>query len=83
MIINYEIEINKALEDAFLAHLDNVAAGLGREDRKDVEELIDHVKRTMPEEWNEYAKSELASYLMLLAGFQMQCGYSASDWEME
>ena len=81
MNITYTIEVNQALEDAFLEHLQNTAAGMGYEDQRDVEELITHIERTRPEDWSDYAKSELTAFLMLRAGFQFNNGCEASEWE--
>jgi hypothetical protein len=81
MKLNYTIEVNQALEDAFLEHLRNIAAGMGYEDQRDVEELIAHVERTNPEDWNDHAKYELTAFLMLRAGFQFNNGGEASEWE--
>lgn len=83
MKINCTIEVNQALENAFLEHLRDTAAGMGKEDQRDVEELIDHVERTRPEDWSDYAKSELTAFLMLRAGFQFNNGGEASEWEAE
>lgn len=83
MEINYTIEVNQALEDAFLEHLRDTAAGMGYEDQRDLEELIIHIERTRPEDWSDYAKSELTAFLMLRAGFQFNNGGEASEWERE
>lgn len=81
MNIRYTLEVNQALENAFLEHLRDTAAGMGYEDRRDMEELIAHIERTTPEDWSDYAKSELAAFLMLRAGFQFNSGCTASEWE--
>ena len=83
MEINYTIEVNQALEDAFLEHLRDTAAGMGYEDQRDVEELITHIERTRPEDWNEVARQVLMAFLMLRAGFQFNNGGEASEWERE
>ena len=80
MKINYTIKVNQALEDSFLEHLRDIAAGMGKEDQQEIESVIEHVGRTKPEDWNETARQELMAFLMLRAGFQMGCGYMATEW---
>lgn len=81
MKIDYTIEVNQALEDAFLEHLRIMEAGMGYTDQRDIEDLINHVQNTDPEKWNDYAKYELTAFLMLRAGFQFNNGGEASEWE--
>lgn len=83
MKINYTIEVNQALEDAFLEHLRDIAAGMGKEDQREMEIVIDHVEQKKPEDWNEVARQELMAFLMLRAGFQFNNGGEASEWEAE
>lgn len=83
MKITCTIEVNQALEDAFLEHLRDTAAGMGKEDQREMEIIIDHVEREKPEDWNEVARQELMAFLMLRAGFQFNNGGEASEWERE
>lgn len=80
MQLNVNIEVNQALEDAFLEHLRDAAAGMMAADQREAEELIAHIERTKAEDWNEEAKAELAMFLLFRAGFQMGCGYTATEW---
>ena len=81
MEIKIEIAVNQTLEDTFLQHLRNMAAGMMREDMRELENLIDHCERTKAENWSEEAKQELALFLMFRAGFQSAAGYRAEDFE--
>lgn len=81
MEIKIEIKVNQTLEDAFLQHLRNIAAGMMREDMREMEELIDHCERTKAEDWKAEAKQELALFLLFRAGFQSAAGYRAEDFE--
>ena len=83
MNINYTIEVNQALENAFLEHLRDIAVGIGKEDQREMEIIIDHVERKKPEDWNEVARQELMAFLMLRAGFQFNNGGEASEWVEE
>lgn len=82
MEIKLEIAVNQTLEDTFLQHLRNMAAGMMANDQREVEELIDHCEHTKAEDWSEEAKQELALFLMFRAGFQSAAGYRAEDFEV-
>lgn len=83
MELNVSIEVNQDLEAAFLEHLRDAAAGMMAADQREAEELIAHIERTKSEDWNDQAKAELALFLMFRAGFQMGCGYTATEWSNE
>ena len=82
MELKLEIAVNKTLEDSFLEHLRNMAAGLMAQDQREVEKLIEHCERTKAEDWNDEAKQELALFLMFRAGFQSASGYRAEEFEI-
>lgn len=81
MEISIEFRVNKALRNAFIAHLENTANGLGGEDKIILNQLREEAEGTTPEEWSEELRSELGSFLLYLAGFQCINGYEGDDWE--
>lgn len=74
-----EFDVNVQLQDAFINHLENIAAGEGGEDRKYTLELAAEAKGN-PEEWSDELRQEMGSFLLLLAGFQCGAGYHMSEW---
>lgn len=80
MKTNVEFKVNKALQNVFIAHLENIAAGEAGEDRKYTLELAAEAKGN-PEEWSEELRQEMGSFLLLLAGFQCLNGYEGDDWQ--
>lgn len=75
-----ELKVNKALQNAFIAHLENIAAGEAGEDRKYTLELAAEAKEN-PDEWSEELRREMGSFILLLAGFQCLNGYEGDDWQ--
>ena len=81
MEINIEIKVNQELKNVFIDHLRNAAAGMGTQDQREAETLIDHCEHTAAESWSQEAKQELALFLMFRAGFQAGCGYCAEMFQ--
>ena len=44
MKVTAEFEVNQELEELFLRRLENTAAGMGKEDRAEVEKMIAEIK---------------------------------------
>lgn len=80
MKVELELKVNSRLKNAFIAHLENIAAGEAGEDRKYTLELAAEAKGN-PEEWSEELRQEMGSFLLLLAGFQCLNGYEGDDWQ--
>jgi len=75
-----ELEVNRDLEAAFRAKLEDDIAGFYLEhDKQDAQTLIDELTRKQPAEWSARLKKELMLFIMALAGFSA-AGYTATDW---
>lgn len=81
MEISIEFRVNKALRNAFIAHLENTANGLGGEDKIILNKLKEEAESTTPEEWRGELRSELGIFILFQAGFQCMNGYEGDDWE--
>ena len=81
MELTIEFKVNRPLRNAFVAHLENIANGLGGEDKRIIDGLRKEAESTAPEEWSADLRSELGSFLLFMAGFQCMSGYEGDDWE--
>lgn len=76
-----ELEVNRELQSAFRAKLENDIAGFYLEhDKQEVQDLIDELDRKFPAQWSPRLKKELMLFLLSRAGFQSAAGYMATDW---
>lgn len=82
MKVEFEFEVNRALEDAFRAYLVDVLAGsYDRNDKAYLQAQIEEVTQKPAEEWSEGTKKDLSVYLMGRAGFQNASGYCGEEFE--
>lgn len=81
MKVTAEFEVNQDLENVFLERLENIAAGMSRDDRADVEIMINEVKSTHSDKWSCATKKELVTMLLIDAGFTYSEGYCARAYE--
>lgn len=81
MKVTAEFEVNQALENMFLQRLENMAAGMSRDDRAEVEKVINEVKSNPSDKWSSATKKELVTMLLIDAGFTYSEGWYARGYE--
>jgi hypothetical protein len=81
MKVTAEFEVNEELRNFFIERLRDTAAGMGREDRIEVEKMIAEAENDFPDDWSEIVKKELVTMLLIDAGFTYAEGYYARAYE--
>lgn len=82
MKVEFEFEVNRALEDAFRSHLEDVLAGsYEHNDKSYLMAQIEEVTQKPADEWSEGTLKDLSVYLMGRAGFQNASGYCGEEFE--
>lgn len=82
MKVTAEFEVNEELKNFFIERLEDTAAGMGGEDRNEIEKIIADAKSKSPDDWNEVTKKELVTMLLIDAGFTYSEGYYARAYEV-
>ena len=76
-----ELEVNRELQSALRAKLENDIAGFyDQNDKNEIQALINELDRKFPAQWSPRLKKELMLFLLARAGFQSAAGYMATDW---
>jgi hypothetical protein len=81
MKVTAEFEVNQELENMFLKRLEDVSAGMNRDDWGEVEKMINEVKSSPSDKWSCATQKELVTMLLIDAGFTYAEGYYARAYE--